>query len=51
VAQHGDPRDPKVDAVDWVERIPFAETRDYVQNACLPLRNASQKHLRQMQYP
>jgi soluble lytic murein transglycosylase len=31
VAQHGDPRDPKIDAVDWVERIPFAETRNYVQ--------------------
>jgi soluble lytic murein transglycosylase len=31
VAQHGDPRDPGVDAVDWVERIPFAETRNYVQ--------------------
>jgi soluble lytic murein transglycosylase len=31
VAQHGDPRDPRVDAVDWVERIPFAETRNYVQ--------------------
>jgi len=31
VAQHGDPRDPKVDAVDWVERIPIAETRNYVQ--------------------
>ena len=31
VAQYGDPRDPKVDAVDWVERIPFAETRNYVQ--------------------
>ena len=31
VAQHGDPRDPTVDAVDWVERIPFAETRNYVQ--------------------
>jgi soluble lytic murein transglycosylase len=29
VAQHGDPRDPKVDPVDWVERIP--ETRNYVQ--------------------
>jgi len=22
--------DPKIDAVDWVERIPFAETRNYV---------------------
>jgi soluble lytic murein transglycosylase len=31
VAQHGDPRDPKVDAVDWVERSPLAETRNYVQ--------------------
>ena len=31
VAQHGDPRDPKVDPVDWVERIPIAETRNYVQ--------------------
>lgn len=31
VEQYGDPRDPKVDAVDWVERIPFAETRNYVQ--------------------
>ena len=31
VAQHGDPRDPKVDAVDWIERIPFSETRNYVQ--------------------
>lgn len=27
----GDPRDPKVDPVDWVERIPFSETRNYVQ--------------------
>ncbi|MGX5733107.1 transglycosylase SLT domain-containing protein [Bosea thiooxidans] len=31
VAAYGDPRDPEVDAVDWVERIPFAETRNYVQ--------------------
>ncbi|WP_253706970.1 transglycosylase SLT domain-containing protein [Bradyrhizobium sp. WD16] len=29
--RYGDPRDPKVDAVDWVERIPFSETRNYVQ--------------------
>ncbi|MCW5701056.1 MAG: lytic transglycosylase domain-containing protein [Bradyrhizobium sp.] len=27
----GDPRDPNVDAIDWVERIPFSETRNYVQ--------------------
>jgi soluble lytic murein transglycosylase len=31
VKQYGDPRDRNVDAVDWVERIPFAETRNYVQ--------------------
>ena len=29
--QYGDPRAANVDAVDWVERIPFAETRNYVQ--------------------
>jgi len=38
VAQHGDPRDPKVDAVDWVERIPIAETRNYVQRVMENLR-------------
>jgi soluble lytic murein transglycosylase len=27
----GDPRDKNVDPVDWVERIPFTETRQYVQ--------------------
>src|ERR1700743_568256 len=31
VKQYGDPRDPKVDAIDWVERIPIAETRNYVE--------------------
>jgi len=31
IDRYGDPRDPKVDAVDWVELIPFAETRNYVQ--------------------
>jgi len=31
VARFGDPRDPKVDPVDWVEMIPFSETRNYVQ--------------------
>jgi soluble lytic murein transglycosylase len=28
---YGDPRAPNVDPVDWVESIPFDETRDYVQ--------------------
>jgi soluble lytic murein transglycosylase len=29
--QYGDPRDQGVDVVDWVESIPFDETRNYVQ--------------------
>ena len=28
---YGDPRSPAVDPVDWIERIPFTETRNYVQ--------------------
>lgn len=31
IERYGDPRDSKVDAVDWVEQIPFSETRNYVQ--------------------
>ena len=31
IAAYGDPRDPRVDPVDWVERIPIAETRNYVE--------------------
>ena len=31
IAAYGDPRAGKVDPVDWVERIPFDETRDYVE--------------------
>jgi soluble lytic murein transglycosylase len=30
VAERGDPRDPAVDLVDWIEQIPFEETRNYV---------------------
>jgi soluble lytic murein transglycosylase len=30
VGQFGDPRDKKVDPIDWIERIPFKETREYV---------------------
>ncbi len=29
--EFGDPRSPDVDAIDWVERIPFTETRNYVK--------------------
>jgi len=31
VKKHGDPRDPDVDVVNWIELIPFTETRNYVQ--------------------
>jgi soluble lytic murein transglycosylase len=31
IEQYGDPRDPKVDPVDWIERIPISETRNYVE--------------------
>ncbi|MCP4384522.1 MAG: lytic transglycosylase domain-containing protein, partial [Hyphomicrobiales bacterium] len=31
VEKYGDPRDPNVDTVNWIERIPFTETRNYVQ--------------------
>ncbi|MBR0683755.1 lytic transglycosylase domain-containing protein [Roseomonas eburnea] len=28
---YGDPRGPGVDMIDWMEQIPFSETRNYVQ--------------------
>lgn len=31
VATYGDPRSTNADAIDWIERIPFSETRNYVQ--------------------
>ena len=31
IADWGDPRSPNVDVVDWIELIPFSETRNYVQ--------------------
>ena len=31
VNAYGDPRQPNVDVVRWIERIPFTETRGYVQ--------------------
>ncbi len=30
IRQFGDPRDSRIDVVDWIERIPFRETRKYV---------------------
>jgi soluble lytic murein transglycosylase len=32
IRANGDPRLPGVDIVDWIEAIPFTETRTYVQN-------------------
>lgn len=31
VKEFGDPRKPDVDPIDWIEQIPFTETRNYVQ--------------------
>lgn len=31
VASYGDPRSPTIDPLDWIEQIPFEETRNYVQ--------------------
>jgi len=31
IQQYGDPRDPRVDPIDWIERIPISETRNYVE--------------------
>jgi soluble lytic murein transglycosylase len=31
IEKYGDPRDANIDPIDWVERIPFSETRNYVQ--------------------
>lgn len=31
ISDWGDPRSPSVDVVDWIELIPFSETRNYVQ--------------------
>jgi soluble lytic murein transglycosylase len=31
LATNGDPRLPAIDPIDWIESIPFGETRNYVQ--------------------
>lgn len=31
LARYGDPRQGKIDLIDWMESIPFEETRNYVQ--------------------
>ena len=30
IDQLGDPRTPAVDPIDWIEAVPFSETRDYI---------------------
>ena len=42
LAENGDPRDPDVDPIEWIERIPFSETRNYVQRVLesVPVYNA-----------
>ena len=31
LSEHGDPRNGSADTADWIELIPFGETRNYVQ--------------------
>ncbi len=31
IKDFGDPRDKGIDPIDWVERVPFTETRQYIQ--------------------
>lgn len=31
IQRFGDPRNPRVDPIDWIEQIPYGETRNYVQ--------------------
>ncbi|SIS77587.1 lytic transglycosylase domain-containing protein [Phaeovulum vinaykumarii] len=42
VAEMGDPRDGAVDVIDWVEMIPYSETRNYVMRVleALPIYRA-----------
>ncbi|WP_284040711.1 lytic transglycosylase domain-containing protein [Phaeovulum sp. NW3] len=42
VEERGDPRNPTVDVVDWIEMIPFTETRNYVMRVAesLPIYRA-----------
>ena len=31
IKRYGDPRDAEVDVIDWIESVPFSETRNYIQ--------------------
>ncbi|WP_213662311.1 transglycosylase SLT domain-containing protein [Stutzerimonas stutzeri] len=39
--QHGDPRAGEIDAASWVQKIPYAETRDYTRNILQDLQAAT----------
>ena len=43
--ERGDPRDPDVDVIDWIEMIPFDETQNYVMRVTetLPIYEARLK--------
>ena len=41
IRKFGDPRNPGVDPLDWIERIPFAETRAYVGKVLANIQNVS----------
>ncbi|MEE9272866.1 MAG: lytic transglycosylase domain-containing protein [Robiginitomaculum sp.] len=53
LSTYGDPRTGQIDAIDWIESIPFSETRNYVQRVMENLEvyrarmnnNQSQLHL------
>ena len=34
IQKYGDPRQLGIDLIDWIETIPYAETRNYVQRVC-----------------
>ncbi len=44
IREFGDPRDPKVDPIDWIERIPIQETREYVAR-CWPTSRSTARGL------
>ena len=31
IQNNGDPRDQDIDSIDWIEKVPFSETRNYIQ--------------------
>ncbi len=32
IERYGDPRDPEIDLIQWIEQIPYSQTRDYVKH-------------------